>query len=147
MPGSVKIAIGTLVTCGLAALLLPVQVAGATVPARSGFVFSAFTHVATTTTTTIPHTRIKTDGSASVFDPTALSTTWSGPVQKTCTSKRQVLDFVNKTATTQKITYLGSVIGKLKAGDEAGICFWGTGSEQFVFGLQNQSSTLTVSVS
>jgi hypothetical protein len=143
MRGSLKIAIATLVTCGLAALLLPVQAASASVPARSGFAFSNVTRAATS----IPHTRIKTEGSSSTFKPTTLSTTWSGPVQKTCSAAKQQIEIVNKTAKTAKITYLNNVIGVLKAGDEGGICFWGTGSEQFVFGIQKQSATLTVSVS
>jgi hypothetical protein len=137
---SFKGAFGLFAIFAVAGLVLPAQAANAATPGPT-VSLSAFTHA-----TTVPNTRIKDSGTSVVFDPTSLSTVWSGPTSKTCTSNRQMITITNKTSKNKKITYDGKVIGLLPAGDKGGICFWGTGSEQFVFGIKKSTSQLTVSV-
>jgi hypothetical protein len=143
MRGSLKIAIGTTVACGLSAVVLPAQAATAAPVGRSLVVMVPIARTAAE-----PNANIKLKSGAVTFHPDSLSTTWSGPTQKkTCTTARERITITNKLTKSERITYLGSVIGKLPPGQSGGICFWGTNSEQFVFGLKNSSAQLTVSVS
>jgi hypothetical protein len=142
MRGSLKIAIGTTVACGLTAVALPVQAATAAPASRPVVAMVPVTRAAAE-----PNSNIRLKSGVVTFRPDSLSTTWSGPTQKkTCTTNRQRITITNQLTKSERITYLGSVIGKLPPGQSGGICFWGTNSEQFVFGLKNSSSQLTVSV-
>jgi len=139
---SLRISLGIVFAGAVITAVLPLQMAGATVkgPALNWGVSGA--HSAA-----LPHTRIKGSSGDFVFTPTSLNAAWSGPTQKTCTTNRQQIMIINKTDKRQKLTYLGKVVGTLPAGEEGGICFWGTQSEQFVFGLNKSTAQLTVSVS
>jgi len=137
---SLRVASGLFAACAITVLVIPVQAAGA---ATHG---AAFSLSVGSSAASVPSTRIKIVGSTATFKPDSLSTVWSGPVEKTCGTKKQTMMITNSTSKNQKITYDGSVVGLLPVGDHGGICFWGTGSEQFTFGILKSTSTLTVSV-
>lgn len=144
MRGSFKIAIGTTVACGLLAVFLPVQIAAAA-PGAKPFVAMAPLERASA----VPNSNIKLKSGVATFRPDSLSASWSGATQgkKACNASREGITLTNEMTKSERITYLGNVIGELPPGQSGGICFWGTDSEQFVFGLKNSTSQLTVSVS
>jgi hypothetical protein len=125
-----------------AAVVVPSATAGAQTPPRDEVSLSLITGASNVPTSTI---KKNTDGVA--FHPTSLSATYAGPTQKTCVPKYYGIVISNGTGATRKITYNGAVEGILPAHRSGGICFWGTESQNFVFGLKGPTSTLTVSVS
>jgi hypothetical protein len=124
-----------------AAVVLPSGVAGAQTP-RQAVSLSVFAG-----TGKLPTSTIKTRSETTAYHPAALSATYAGPKAKTCISKYYGIVVTNGTASTQVVTYNGSVEGVLPKHTSGGICFWGTEKQNFVFGLKGSTSQLTVSVS
>jgi len=81
------------------------------------------------------------------YKPTSLAATWSAATTVSCSRKRIRAWVKNKTTATQTMTYNGSTFAQVSAGGKVGICFYGSGTFSFVFGLTGSTSTLTVNVS
>ncbi len=84
------------------------------------------------------------------FKPTTLSvvTKWNG--KQACTRLHQSFAFANKTSAAQAIDASGSFgtvtdFVTIQAGNKAGVCFHGTGTETFT--IEGNTGTLTVTVS
>jgi hypothetical protein len=121
-------------------LALSSQIALAAAPV----VHASFARISSTTT--LPNSNVKDKGGSTVFKPDSLTTVWSGSSEAKCTTSKHEITITNKTTQLQQVTYNGSTLGTLPAGTKGGICFWGTGSETFSFGLTGSTSQLSVSV-
>jgi hypothetical protein len=82
-----------------------------------------------------------------VFNPTALSASWSSPTVVACTSTSARATLTNTTTKKQKVVLNGAVVARIPSGDLADLCFYGSGPATFVYHLKKSTSTLTVSVS
>jgi hypothetical protein len=121
-------------------LILPVGIAGATGP-RSAV------GVTVMPLTSVPNSNIQKSGKKAVFNPTALSASWSSATAIPCTSTAVAATITNTTSRKQKVVLNGAIVARIPRGSLAGLCFYGSGPATFVYGLKKSTSTLTVSVS
>lgn len=141
MKFSFKVGVGLAGTVAAAGMLV-IPASGAGAAPRVGAVSSK-----PGTAASVPGTTIKGNHSTATFKPSKLDTKWSGPTAKTCTKSEWAITVTNSTKSTEKVTYKGQEIGALPAGTSSGICFWGSGTQTFSFGLKGSSGTLAVTVS
>jgi hypothetical protein len=144
MRHSFKGAFRLLAVSVVSAVVLPISTAGAATPAPSIGLSTARPAV------TLPNSNIQKSGTTNIYNPTALSTTWSAPASSSeppCTSAIFEATVTNTTKKTQKVTFNKKVIGKIPKGDDIGLCFYGSGTSTFVVGLKKSTSTLTITVS
>jgi hypothetical protein len=99
----------------------------------------------------LPNSNLKpgTTAGTVVYSPAKLSATWSAATEPTsgCTAAIESITLTNKTTKAQTITYKTEKLGKLAKKSVGGLCFYGTGTEVFKFGIEGQTSKLTVTVS
>jgi len=97
----------------------------------------------------LPNSNIKknTTSGMDVFAPTKLSAAWSASSTEECTATLVEATITNKTSANQTLTYQGTAIGIIKKHKAAGLCFFGTGSHKFTFGLTGSTSKLKITAS
>ena len=103
------------------------------------------------TAAALPNTNIKTSKKTkkASFSPSKLAVTWSGPYvgTPTCTAALEKITITNKEKVSETVTSGGKSFGVIPAGDVAGVCFWGSGTHTFTYGLAGTKAKLKVSVS
>jgi hypothetical protein len=131
---------------GANAAVIGASRAGATAVAPAPVVAMSATHL-NAATNPVPNTDIKKKSGETEYQPTAINTSFYGPTEKKCTTKRLGVTFTNATKKTVNVTYKGSLFESIPSGAMGGACFHGTDPRTFVFGLEKSSSQLTVSAS
>ncbi len=80
------------------------------------------------------------------YAPKTLAATWSGFPGKLCNPSLTDFQVTNLTASSQTVSYNGSVIATIPSDNDTGFCLWGTGSESLKFGLGSSAKKPTVNL-
>jgi hypothetical protein len=139
MRHSFKITIG-LVAMSMMALTLPADLAGAAAPA-------SISAVGVVRAATVSNANIVMVGKKPAYSPTSLSANWTSASPVTCTPANVAFTITNTTAKTQKVVEGKKVFAKMPAGEDLGVCLFGSGSKSVTLKLKRSKTTLTVSIS
>jgi hypothetical protein len=90
--------------------------------------------------TTLPNSNIVKNKTTGVYHyhPTKLATVFSGPYQNplpACTATAAEATVFNKSGVTQKVLVGTKVVATILKGHGIYVCFWGSGSHVFRYGL------------
>ena len=135
---------------GLAASALALSALPAGAAATGAAKFTAPVAFSGAQVATLPNSNLKAGATAGtvVYHPSKLSAGWSSTTNPgDCPSNEVMATITNKSGKAQEILYKGQDFGTLPKKAVGGVCFFGSGTATFKFGIKGQTSKLTVTVS